>query len=88
MSEPKEEKTIGEIIAEARKNSGLSLRDLAAKLEIHFTYLADIEKNRVIPSETIIKSFALQPELYLEFDELMALAGRIGEDAENYLKNL
>jgi transcriptional regulator with XRE-family HTH domain len=81
------DKTIGELIAEARKNAGLSLRDLAFKIEIHFTYLADIEKNRVIPSEKVIKNISLQPELNLNFDELMSLAGRLGEQVEVYLKN-
>ena len=45
MSDPSPEKTIGEVVAEARRAAGLSLLDLSAKLEIHFTYLADIEKN-------------------------------------------
>lgn len=86
MSDSTSEPTIGEVIAQARQNAGLSLRDLSGRIQIHFTYLADIEKNRVIPSETVIKNISLQNELKLEFDELMALAGRLGEKAEAYLK--
>lgn len=87
MPESSQETTLGEVIAEARRNARLNLRDLAAKIGIHFTYLADIEKNRVIPSENVILNISLQTELELEFDELMALAGRLGDKAENYLKH-
>ena len=51
MSDTQAEKTIGEIIAEARKNAGLSLRGLASKIEINYSYLANIEKSRRVPSE-------------------------------------
>lgn len=87
MPNQSQEKTVGEMIAEARQVAGLSLRELAGKLGIHFTYLADIEKNRVIPSENVILTISLEPDLKLEFDELMALAGRLGDKAENYLKH-
>ena len=86
MSDSSKEKTVGEIIAEARKAAGLSLRDLSSKLEIHFTYLADIEKNNRKPSERVLLGLSEQNELNLDFDELMANVGRLGSEAEEYLK--
>lgn len=80
------EKSVGEIIAEARQRSGLSLRDLAARIPVHFTYLADIEKNRRPATEKIIKGLSEQKELDLDFDFLMSLSGRLGEEIENYYK--
>lgn len=80
------EKSVGEIIAEARQQSGLSLRDLAARIPIHFTYLADIEKNRRPATEKIIKGLSEQKELDLDFDFLMSLSGRFGEEIESYYK--
>jgi transcriptional regulator with XRE-family HTH domain len=86
MSEVKEEKTIGEIIAEARKKAGLSLRTVSAKIPVKFPYLADIEKNRRNPSEKVIRELCNQVELNLDFDVLMAKAGRLGEETEQYIK--
>ncbi len=80
------EKSVGEIIAEARQQSGLSLRDLAARIPVHFTYLADIEKNRRPATEKIIRGLSEQKELDLDFDFLMSLSGRVGEEIENYYK--
>ncbi len=78
--------TIGEIIAEARKQSGLSLRAVASRIPVNFTYLAEIEKGNRKPSEKVIKALSEQPELKLDFDYLMAHSGRIGEEAELYLE--
>lgn len=80
-------KTIGEIIAEARKKSGLSLRAVAGRIPINFTYLAEIEKGNRKPSEKVIKALSEQTELNLDFDFLMAHSGRLGEEAEKYLEN-
>lgn len=86
MSDSNKEKTVGEIIAAARKARGLSLRDLSSKLDIHFTYLADIEKNNRKPSEKVLRALGEQNELSLNFDELMAKVGRLGSEAEEYLR--
>ena len=86
MSPKKREKTIGEIIAEARKNSGLSLRAVAGRVPVNFSYLAEIEKGKRMPSEKIIKALSQQAELNLDFDHMMSHSGRFGEEAEIYLK--
>jgi transcriptional regulator with XRE-family HTH domain len=80
------DKTIGELIAEARKNAGLSLRTVAARIPIHFTYLSDIENGRRSASEKVLRGLSEQAELNLDFEFLMATANRLGEETENYLK--
>lgn len=82
----KKEKTIGEIIAEARQKSGLSLRAVAGRIPINFSYLSEIEKGRRMPSEKVILALSEQAELRLDFDYLMAHSTRLGKSAENYLK--
>ena len=86
MPQKTDKRTVGEIIAEARKNSGLSLRAIAGQIPITFSYLAEIEKGTRTPSEKILKGLSLLPELNLDFDHLMAHSGKIGGDAELYLK--
>lgn len=82
-----EQKTIGKIIADARKKSGLSLRVVADRIGINFSYLAEIEKDRNNPSERVLKALSEQQELNLDFDELMAHGCKFGEESEIYLKN-
>jgi transcriptional regulator with XRE-family HTH domain len=76
--------SLGEILREARVKVGLTLRDLAKKLELAPSYISDIENDRRIPSEDVLRQFA--QTLALKFDDLMAMAGRVGNDAERYLK--
>jgi len=76
--------TLGDRIRTARVAAGLGLRELARRLEKAPSYLSDIENDRRVPSEEVLH--ALSRELGLDFDELMALAGRVGEQAERYLR--
>jgi nitrogen PTS system EIIA component len=76
--------TLGGRVRRARVEAGLGLRELARRLEKTPSYLSDIENNRRVPSEPVLRD--LSRELPVEFDELMGLAGRFGEDAERYLK--
>ncbi len=75
---------LGDVLRDARVAANLSLRDLAKKLEITPSYLSDIENDRRVPSEEVLRQLAT--ELKLDFDHLMAMAGRVGEQAERYLK--
>jgi transcriptional regulator with XRE-family HTH domain len=78
-------KTLGEVLRDARVKADLSLRDLARKLSITPSYISDIENDRRVPSEDVLRQFA---EFFgLSFDHLMALAGRVGDAAERYLRN-
>jgi transcriptional regulator with XRE-family HTH domain len=71
-------------IRDARVKSGRSLRDVAKLLGITPSYQSDIENDRRVPAEEVLKRTA--DTLGLDFEDLMALAGRIGEDAERYLR--
>lgn len=77
-------RTVGDIVREARKHANLTLRELASRISVHYTYISDVENDRRIPSEQVLRSLAA--ELEIDFDELMAMAGRFGELTERYLK--
>lgn len=64
--------------------AGKRLRPFAEELELAPSYLSDIENDRRVPSEEVMKRIA--SKLSLNFDHLMALAGRFGEEAERYIK--
>jgi len=83
MANTRGEKSLGEVIREARVAKG-SLREFAKKLGITPSYMSDIENDRRIPAEEVLKSIA--NHLELEFDDLMARAGRFGDDAERYMR--
>jgi len=76
--------TLGEVIRKARVAAGTSLREFARTLEITPSYQSDIENDRRVPSEEVLKKIA--DLLSLKYEELMALAGRFGEEAERYLR--
>ena len=76
--------TLGDEIREARMKAGKRLRPFAEELELAPSYLSDIENDRRVPSEEVMKRIA--GKLGLDFDHLMALAGRFGEEAERYIK--
>jgi transcriptional regulator with XRE-family HTH domain len=76
-------KTLGDVIHDSRAKLNLSLRDVARKLKLTPSYLSDIENNRRVPSEEVLASIA--ELLRLDYDDLMARAGRFGEDAVRYM---
>ncbi len=77
-------KTLGQVIRDARVAVGISLREFSRNLGITPSYQSDIENDRRIPSEDVLKKMA--SALSLDFEELMALGGRFGDDAERYLR--
>ncbi|MCU1469464.1 MAG: hypothetical protein JWQ39_613 [Glaciihabitans sp.] len=76
--------SFGELISSARQEKQRSLRDLAAELDLSASYLNDIEHNRRVPAESNV--VAIAGALDLDADDLLAAAGRVGADAEVYLK--
>jgi HTH-type transcriptional regulator, competence development regulator len=74
--------TFGERVRELRKGKNLTLRELAAKLKVNFTYLSKIENQKLsfgeYPSEDLIRKLA--KVLGAEEDELLLLAQKIPED--------
>ncbi|MGA2120360.1 MAG: helix-turn-helix transcriptional regulator [Bryobacteraceae bacterium] len=75
--------TLGEAVHDARARLKLSLRDVAKSLAITPSYLSDIENDRRVPSEEVLRKLA--NFLGLDPDDLMALAGRFGEEAVRYM---
>jgi transcriptional regulator with XRE-family HTH domain len=76
--------TLGDIIREKRVELDLSLRELSKKLDLTPSYLSDIENDRRVPAEEALGQIA--SVLKLDFDLLMARAGRFGDDALRYMK--
>src|SRR5437899_1628715 len=79
----RDHETLGEHIRKARANN-MSLRELARRLSRTPSYISDIENDRRTPSEEVLRQLA--NELGEQFEVLMALAGRVGTEAERYLK--
>lgn len=74
--------TFGKLIRQARKDKGLSQRELAKLVEVNYTYLSKLENDHAgtPPSEDVIERLGLHLEL--DAQELIYLAGRITEDDE------
>lgn len=77
--------TLGQQIRGARVAAKLSLRELARRIERAPSYLNDIEHDRRVPSEAVLRQLAAQ--LSLDADPLLAAAGRVGEGAEQYMRS-
>lgn len=76
--------SLGSRVRAARLAKGLSLRELARRLGKAPSYMNDIEYDRRVPSEAVVRQ--LCEELDLDVDVMLAIAGRVGEGAEEYLK--
>lgn len=74
--------TFGERVRELRKAKNLTLRDVAAKVKVNFTYISKVENQRLsfgeYPSEDLIRKLA--KVLEAEEDELLLLAEKIPAD--------
>jgi transcriptional regulator with XRE-family HTH domain len=73
--------TFGERVRELRKAKGLTLRRLAPRVGVGYTYLSRVENGRLnygdYPSETLIHKLA--EALNADEDELLILAEKIPE---------
>jgi transcriptional regulator with XRE-family HTH domain len=69
----------GEKVRELRQAKNLTLRELAAKLDVNFTYVSKIENQKLsfgeYPSEDLIRKIA--KALGADADELLILAEKI-----------
>ncbi|MFC2033611.1 PGF-pre-PGF domain-containing protein [Chloroflexota bacterium] len=81
-----ESRQFGKRLRELRIQASFTLRDLAARVAVDFTYLSKIE-NGVLPppSEKVI--LQLTEVLNADRDELITLAGRIPSDVVEILKS-
>jgi transcriptional regulator with XRE-family HTH domain len=78
------ELSLGHVIREARVHARLSLRELAKRVSKTPSYLSDIENDRRVPSEEVLRRIG--QVLGLQFDDMMARAGRLGEQTLRYLR--
>lgn len=79
-------RSFGAQLRELRKSAGLTLRELAEKVNVNFTYLSKIENGALPPpSEKVIKQLA--GVLNYSEDELLALAGIIPADIAEILRD-
>jgi len=73
--------TLGERIRELRQAKQLTLRDLAAKVGVGFTYISKIENHKLEeghgPSEKLIHKLAV--ELDADEEQLLLLAEKVPE---------
>ncbi len=71
--------TFGERIRELRKTKSLTLRDVAKRVKVNFTYVSKIENHKLdfgeYPSEGLIRKLA--KVLDADTDELLLLAKKI-----------
>lgn len=78
------QETFGDLIRVERARRRMTLRQLATMTGSTASYLSDIENDRRVPSETVIRT--LGAVLDLDIDDLLAKAGRFGESADRYLR--
>jgi HTH-type transcriptional regulator, competence development regulator len=75
------EMTLGQKLRELRKAKRLSLRELASRVDVGFTYLSKIENHKLEdghnPSEKLLQLLAF--ELGGDEEELLLLAGKVPE---------
>lgn len=78
--------TFGQAIRTARVSIGYTQRELAALVEIDFTYLSKLEgdSTEYPPKEYVIQQLAYC--LSLDYEELMCLTGRLPERYQDFLK--
>ena len=77
-------RSLGDMIREARARKGVTLRSFAEQFKKSASYISDIENDRRVPAEELLR--AICHALGLNFDDAMGLAGRIGDDAQRALR--
>ena len=65
---------------------GFGLRELAKRVAISPTHLSDVENNRRVPSEGLLR--ALAETLDLDFDGLMVMARKVYSTTEQYVRQV
>ncbi len=76
--------SLGDLVRGARAKKNITLRKLAQLLSKSPSYISDIENDRRVPGESVLAEMC--KILGLDFDESMALAGRLGEETERQLR--
>lgn len=77
--------TLGDVVRDGRTAKDLKLRELARRLDVTPSYVSDIENDRRVPSEDVLARIA--HELDLDLEDLVARSGRLGTNAERYMRD-
>jgi transcriptional regulator with XRE-family HTH domain len=79
--------SFGEFMRVTRENQGMSLRELARRLDVVPSYVSQVERDLAsIPTEP--RLLIIANELNIDGDELMAKAGRVPSDiADAFIAN-
>lgn len=86
MANPNPRSTLGQTLRDARVAKGLGLREVARRVNLTPSYISDIENDRRVPAEDALRK--LGGEVDLSFDYLMSKAGKLGDQAERYIKDV
>ena len=71
-------KKAGEIIRKIRKEKGISLRDLAKKVNVSFVNISYIENGRIETSKEVLRK--ISKALDYDFDKLLSTTDLIDDD--------
>jgi len=71
-------KKVGEIIRKIRKEKGISLRDLAKKVNVSFVNISYIENGRIETSKEVLRK--ISKALDYDFDKLLSTTDLIDDD--------
>jgi len=69
---------VGEIIRRIRKEKGISLRDLAKKVNVSFVNISYIENGRIETSKEVLRN--ISKALDYDFDKLLSSTDLIDDD--------
>lgn len=78
--------TFGQLLKELRRSKGVSQRELAADVEVDFSYISKLENDRLPPpaADTIIR---ICDVLEAPPDQLLAVTGKMPSDVKEMLGN-
>lgn len=79
------EQTFGTRVRDRRTELNMTLRELARRIDKAPSYVNDIEYDRRVPSEPVVRRIC--EVLSLDVDVMLAAAGRVGEGAEQYMRS-
>jgi len=77
--------SFGHLFREIRQSTGYSIKSLAPKLNVNYSYLSKIENNHTLPSEEFIKRAS---KLFgYDKEELLLKAGKLPDDVVKILRD-
>lgn len=78
-------RSFGSLLHKLRSKNGYSIKRLAQKLEVNYSYLSKLENGHSLPSEAFIKKIGVL--FGYDNEELMVRAGKLPEDIINIISN-